>query len=119
MQTPAVEVAPGVSWGLGWAIERDSTDNELAHHGDNSDSGFTAFTLMDVERKCGLVYFANSANGLSIVKELTMLIPGTHPGLALLNYERYDTPAALAGARIATKLRTGGIDAAMAEYHRI
>lgn len=119
MQTPAVEVSPGVSWGLGWAIESDSTGKALAHHGDNSDSGFTAFTLLDVDRQCGLVYFANSANGLSIVKEMASIIPGKHPGLALLNYERYDTPASVAGARIAAKLRSGGIDAAMAEYHRI
>src|SRR5438045_1798397 len=59
MQTPAVEVAPGVSWGLGWAIEKDSTATDLAHHGDNSDSGFTAFSLLAVDRQCGLVYFAN------------------------------------------------------------
>jgi CubicO group peptidase (beta-lactamase class C family) len=119
MQTPAVDVAPGVSWGLGWAIEKDSTGSALAHHGDNSDSGFTAFTLLDVERQCGLVYFANSANGLSIVREAASIIPRTHPGLALLNYERYDSPAALARARIAAKLRSGGIAAAMAEYHRL
>ena len=119
MQTPAVDVAPGLSWGLGWAIETDSTGKALAHHGDNSDSGFTAFTLLSVERQCGVVYFANSANGLSIVKEVAAIIPAAHPGLALLNYEPYDSPASLARARIAGKLGSGGIDAAMAEYRRI
>ncbi len=119
MQTPVVDVAPGVSWGLGWAIETDSTGKALAHHGDNSDSGFTAFTLLNVERQCGLVYFANSANGLSIVREMASVIPGSHPGLALLDYERYNAPSALARVSLARKLRTGGIDAAMAEYHRL
>ncbi|HEY3133474.1 MAG TPA: serine hydrolase [Gemmatimonadaceae bacterium] len=119
MQTAAVEVAPGVGWGLGWAIEQDSTGRELVHHGDNSDSGFTAFTLLNVERQCGLVYFANSANGLSVVKELAAVIPGSHPGLAMLEYEPYTAPGALARTQIAAKLRAGGIDAAMAEYHRI
>ncbi|HMI55624.1 MAG TPA: serine hydrolase [Gemmatimonadaceae bacterium] len=119
MRTPAVGVAPSVSWGLGWAIEQDSSGIRLAHHGDNSDSGFTAFTLLDVDRQCGLVYFANSANGLSIVREVANAISGTHPGLALLNYERYDTPAWRAGVRIVGKLRSGAIDAALAEYHRI
>ena len=119
MQTPVVDVAPSVSWGLGWAIETDSTGKALAHHGDNSDSGFTAFTLLNVERQCGLVYFANSANGLSIVREIASVIPGSHPGLALLDYETYDAPSALARASLARKLRTGGIDAAMAEYHRL
>ena len=119
MQTPVVDVAPGVSWGLGWAIETDSTGKALAHHGDNSDSGFTAFTLLNVERQCGLVYFANSANGLSIVREIASIIPGSHPGLALLDYETYDAPSASVRASLARKLRTGGIDAAMAEYHRL
>jgi len=119
MQTPAVDVAPGVSWGLGWAIEKDSADTALAHHGDNSNSGFTAFTLLNVQRQCGLVYFANSTNGLSIVKEVASVIPGAHPGLALLNYERYDARAALARARVAAKLRSGGIDAALLEYRKI
>lgn len=119
MQTPVIEVAPGVSWGLGWAIETDSTGKALAHHGDNSDSGFTAFTLLNIERQCGLVYFTNSANGLSIVHQIASIIPGTHPGLALLNYESYGAPTALARARIARRLRSGGIDAAMAEYHRL
>jgi len=119
MQTPVVDVAPGVSWGLGWAIETDSTGKALAHHGDNSDSGFTAFTLLNVERQCGLVYFANSANGLSIVREIASIIPGSHPGLGLLDYETYNAPSALARASLARKLRTGGIDAAMAEYHRL
>src|SRR5205085_5009930 len=119
MQTPAVDVAPGVSWGLGWAIEKDSVGTDLAHHGDNSDSGFTAFTLLDVTRQCGLVYFANSANGLSIVREIAATIPGTHPGLALLGYEPYNAPAAVARARIAHKLQNGGIDPALAEYHRL
>ena len=119
MQTPAVDVAPGVSWGLGWAIEHDSAGKALAHHGDNSDSGFTAFSMLDVERQCGLVYFANSANGLSIVREVAAIIPGSHPGLALLDYELYNAPSALARAAIARKFRSGGIDAAMVEYHRL
>ena len=119
MMTPVADVAPGVNWALGWAIEKDSGDTRLAHHGDNSDSGFTAFTLLDVRRQCGLVYFANSANGLSIVREIASTIPGSHPGVALLPYERYDAPPSLARGRIARKLRTGGIDAALAEYQRI
>jgi len=119
MTTPAVDVAPSVGWGLGWAIEKDSAGNRLAHHGDNSDSGFTSFTMLDPARQCGLVYFANSANGLSIVREVASTIPGPHPGLALLNYDRYNSPPTIAGARIAAKLRSGGIDAALAEYRRI
>ncbi|HJP60421.1 MAG TPA: serine hydrolase [Gemmatimonadaceae bacterium] len=118
MMTPAVDVAPGVSWGLGWAIEKDSADYRLAHHGDNSDSGFTAFTLIDVPRQCGLVYFTNSTNGLSITRVVAALMPGSHPGLALLNYAPYDAPPSLTRARIARLLRSSGINAALTEYQR-
>jgi CubicO group peptidase (beta-lactamase class C family) len=119
MLTPAVDVAPGVSWGLGWAIEKDSLDYRIAHHGDNSNSGFTAFTLIDVPRQCGFVYLTNSNNGLSIASEVAALVPGTHPGLALLNYPRYNAPSSLARARIARRLKSRGIDAALAEYRDI
>lgn len=116
MMTPAVDVAPGVSWGLGWAIEKDSTDFRIAHHGDNSNSGFTAFTMIDVPRQCGFVYLTNSNNGLSIAPTIAALVPGTHPGLAMLNYPVYNAPSSLARARVARTLRTKGIDAALAEY---
>ena len=119
MATPTVDVIPGVGWGLGWAIEKDSTNPRLAHHGDNSDSGFTAFTLIDLPRQCGFVYFANSTNGLSITREMAALVPGEHPGLALLNYAPYTAPSLVARTRIARALRSKGIDAALAEYQRI
>ena len=116
MMTPAVDVAPGVSWGLGWAIEKNSADFRIAHHGDNSNSGFTSFTMMDVPRQCGFVYLANSNNGLSIAPTIAALVPGAHPGLAMLNYPVYNAPSSLARARVARTLRTKGIDAALAEY---
>ena len=116
MITPAVDVAPGVSWGLGWAIENDSMSPRLAHHGDNSDSGFTAFALIDISRRCGLVYFANSSNGLSVTREFAALVPGAHPGLALLNYAPYNSASSVARARIARALRSKGINAALSEY---
>lgn len=118
MMTPAVDVAPGVSWGLGWAIETDSTGYRLAHHGDNSNSGFTAFTLIDVPRQCGLVYFANSTSGLSITRVVSAIMPGSHPGLALLNYPLYNAPASITRGRIARLLRSSGVNAALSEYQR-
>lgn len=118
MMTPVIEVAPNVSWGLGWAIEGDSLDYRIAHHGDNSNSAFTAFTLIDVRRQCGFVYLTNSNNGLSIAREVASIVPGAHPGLALLNYPVYSSPHFVARARIARLLRSKGIDAALAEYRQ-
>jgi tetratricopeptide (TPR) repeat protein len=111
------DVAPGVSWGLGWASNTIRRARRWRILRDNSDSGFTAFTLLNVERQCGLVYFANSANGLSIVRDCEHN-PRAHAGLALLDYE-LRAPSAVARKRIAARLRNGGIDAALAEYRRI
>ncbi|HJP85399.1 MAG TPA: serine hydrolase, partial [Gemmatimonadaceae bacterium] len=119
MMTPAVEAAPNVSWGLGWAIEKDSLDYRIAHHGDNSNSGFTAFTMIDIPRQCGFVYLTNSNNGLSIAREVAALVPGNHPALALLNYPRYNSPYFVARARVARVVKARGIDAALAEYRQL
>ena len=119
MMTPAIDVAAGVSWGLGWAIEKDSTDYRLAHLGDNSDSGFTAFTLIDVPRQCGLVYFTNSTSGLSIVRTVAASMPGSHPGLALLDYPPYDAPPSITRARVVKTFRSSGVNAALAEYQHL
>lgn len=119
MMTPVVDVAPNLGWALGWAIEKDSLDYRIAHYGDNSNSAFTAFTLIDVPRQCGFVYFTNSNNGLSIAREVAALVPGTHSGFALLNYPLYSSPYFVARARIAKVLKSKGIDAALAEYRQI
>jgi tetratricopeptide (TPR) repeat protein len=75
--------------------------------------------MMDVNRKCGLVYLTNSTNGLSIVKEIAAAIPGSHPGVELLPYERYNARAALARRELARALRSGGVDSALALYRTI
>ncbi|MFL5556972.1 MAG: serine hydrolase [Gemmatimonadaceae bacterium] len=116
MRAPVVSVATNVGWGLGWAIEENPAGVVLAHHGDNSNSGFTAFALVDPQRRCGLVYFANSANGLSIVREVASVIPGAHPGVDLLPYERYAAPAALARRQLAQALRAKGVDSVIVLY---
>jgi tetratricopeptide (TPR) repeat protein len=116
--TPAVDVAPGVGWGLGWAIEKDSLDFRIAHHGDNSNSAFTAFTMIDVPRQCGFVYLTNSNNGLSIAREVAAFVPGQHAGLALLNYPTYNATSSIVRARIARILKSKDINAALAEYRR-
>ena len=110
MIRPAIEISPGVAWGLGWAIETGSRGVSLAHHGDNSNSGFTSFALLDVGRRCGLVYFANSVNGLSIVREMARAISGSHPAPELLTYERYSSPGSLTRTRVAHALRTRSIE---------
>ena len=62
----------------------------LWHWGDNGDT--KAYVLADSKQKTGLVMFANSANGLTIINELVGNVMGNdHPSLAWLNLERYNS----------------------------
>jgi CubicO group peptidase (beta-lactamase class C family) len=119
MISPAVNVAPAIEWGLGWGIEGGSAGPSLWHHGDNSNSGFTAFALVNVRRRCGLVYFANSVSGLSIAKEIAGLVSGTHPSIAWIGYESYAAPALGLRRKIGRTLRTSGATGAIVEYRQL
>jgi CubicO group peptidase (beta-lactamase class C family) len=82
--------SPTVSWGLGWGLEKIQDGMAFWHWGDNGDT--KAFVLAAPKQKTGLVMFANSANGLSIINELVGSVMGNdHPALAWLNLERYNS----------------------------
>jgi tetratricopeptide (TPR) repeat protein len=119
MMSPAIQVAPEIQWGLGWGIESGSAGISLWHHGDNSNSGFTAFALATVPRRCGLVYFANSVSGLSIAKEIAALLSGTHPSIAWIAYDSYSAPALVLRRKIGRTLRSSGAAAAIVEYRQL
>lgn len=83
------EKSPQVFWGLGVGIEKTDEGESIWHWGDQGDSKayFTAF----LPKKEAIIYFANSANGLSITKEiLDDAIGGTHPAIEYLDYPKYD-----------------------------
>jgi CubicO group peptidase (beta-lactamase class C family) len=86
-----------VAWGLGTGIERSPEGVRLWHWGDNGNS--KAFYIVDPARGDGLVYFSNSFNGLSIVRDLLELsMSGDHPLLdspLLADYPPYDSAAFL------------------------
>jgi CubicO group peptidase (beta-lactamase class C family) len=119
MMTPAIEVAPSIQWGLGWGIESGSPGTSMWHHGDNSNTGFTAFTLLNVRQRCGVVYFANTVSGLSIAKEVAALVSGSHVSAAWIGYDRYTAPALVLRRRIGRTLRASGAAAAIAEYRQL
>jgi CubicO group peptidase (beta-lactamase class C family) len=95
MFTPQINVnakAPQVFWGLGVGLETTEEGKSFWHWGDQGDS--KAYLTAFLPKKDAIVYFANSSNGLSITTEiLADAIGGTHPGVAWLNYDRYDSPA--------------------------
>ena len=87
LNTAEPKLASNVSWGIGWGLEKTADGITFWHWGDNGDT--KAFVLASPQRKTGLVMFANSANGLSIIDELIGSAMGNdHPALAWLNLEK-------------------------------
>ena len=90
LDAPDAKRSPTVSWGLGWGLEKTQDGMAFWHWGDNGDT--KAFVLAAPKQKSGLVMFANSANGLSIINELVGSVMGNdHPALAWLKPEPYNS----------------------------
>lgn len=89
-----VEDGGSVAWGLGTGLELSDDGVRVWHWGDNNNS--KAFYVADPRTGQGIVYFANSYNGLSLVGEiLEVAMPGEHPllqGALLADYPAYDSP---------------------------
>lgn len=65
-------------WGLGWGIEETQQGTNIWHWGNNGE--FRSLVVANLENGLGLVYVANSANGLKpIGKILDQTIGGVHP----------------------------------------
>jgi len=94
LNSPDAKRSETVSWGLGWGLEKTNDGMAFWHWGDNGDT--KAFVLAFEKRKTGMVMFANSSNGLSVINELVDKAFGSdHPALAWLNLEQYNSPARL------------------------
>lgn len=74
----AVDAGLGLSWGLGWGIERRGDGAYIWQWGNNS--GYRAFAIVSVGTGDGLVMLTNSENGLALAEPLTQtILPGAHP----------------------------------------
>jgi tetratricopeptide (TPR) repeat protein len=90
LDKPDAKRSSDVLWGLGWGLEKTADGTAFWHWGDNGDT--KAFVLAYPQRKTGLVMFANSANGLSLLNELVRSAMGNdQPALAWLNLEQYNS----------------------------
>lgn len=91
---PAEEYPGSLSWGLGVGLQHTEQGDIFWHWGDNHT--FRCFFAAYPKERIGVVYFANSANGLGIIKEiLTHSIGGTHAISSLpmvAGYPRFDSP---------------------------
>lgn len=80
---------PELYWGLGVGLEINNDTKYFWHWGDQGDS--KCFMKADLKAKDAILYFTNSANGLSIADGMMEdALGGTTPALAWLNYERYN-----------------------------
>ena len=105
------ELSTNVFWGLGWGIEMASNGESIWHWGDNGD--FKAFVLASLKDKSGMVFFANSANGLSIADSLAEEVMGyPQPLFAWTKFDAYDSPA----MRFAREAREKGGRAALNDF---
>ena len=79
-----------VSWGLGIGLEHTKQDY-IWHWGDNGN--FKAYFCVSLTNGKGLVYFANSHNGLSIRDRLvSAVLPGDHPAHRWVKYQQIEHP---------------------------
>lgn len=110
---PTAKPLTDVAWGLGWGIQQTSDGASFWHWGDNGDA--KAFIVANESQKLGVVVFANSANGLSIMREIVAIaVGGTQPGLNWLNYESYNSPSKLLLKSVLAK----GAEVALSEYRK-
>lgn len=107
---------PGIFWGLGWGLEGEDTFWHWGH-----EDAWRAFVVVRRNGKAGFVYFANSHEGLSIVKALSdLVIGGPRPALAWLSeYEQHDDPRRAARKEIDRTFREGGIEAGARRYREL
>lgn len=74
--------APGIYWGLGWAIEHSSEHRAIWHWGDNP--GFRALAMADLNSMDAVVVLAATESGMPQAKAaIRQALPGPHPGLDL------------------------------------
>lgn len=67
----------GLSWGLGWGIEREKDDLFIWHWGDNP--GYRAFAVASAQTGDGFVLLTNSDDGLALAAPIAALVvPGAH-----------------------------------------
>jgi len=105
------ELSKSVFWGLGIGIQETADGESLWHWGDNG--AFKCYAVVYPKQKFGLVYFANSENGLSIAREvIRTAIGGDQPALRWVKYDSYDSTA----IQFAKAVREDGAAQAISQF---
>ena len=92
MLEPQIKINNELSWSLGFGIEKTQKGDAFWQWGDFGI--YKGFIKILREQKSGVIYFTNSTNGLSIVRDIMELVfgYGEHPSISWLDYESYNTP---------------------------
>ena len=116
MVKPQIAVSskfPQLYWGLGWGLEKTEKDVSFWQWGD---SGVTRnYISACMSQKNAVIWFTNSENGLSFLREvLDDGGAGGQQGALYLDYERYDSVPWMLRSQIVKD----GAPAALATYRR-
>ena len=88
---PQAEVFSGVSWGLGVGLQTTADGVSFWHWGSNR-YGKAYFVVFE-HQQTGMVVFANSVHGLSIMPAIVAeAVGGAQPAMAWLRVEPYTSP---------------------------
>jgi CubicO group peptidase (beta-lactamase class C family) len=116
MLSPQIDVDSGVTWGLGIGLQENDAGSAFWHWGDNTN--YKAYTITYPDRRVGVVWFANSDHGQSILSSmLAHTVGGFHPAAEWLDYEQYDAPSRFVRETLTNTYEAEGIEAAVALYH--
>ncbi|MCW3465301.1 serine hydrolase [Chitinophaga nivalis] len=105
---------PQLAWGMGIGLARTPDARYAWHWGDQGDS--KAYFAANIATRDAVLYFTNSANGLSIAGDLCQLTIGGEQGdhIRWVEYGKYD-PAVVA---LLTAIQDNGAAAALKAYQR-
>jgi CubicO group peptidase (beta-lactamase class C family) len=107
------EISTEIGWGLGWGLQTTGEGTSFWHWGDNGNN--KSFIVAFDKQKSGAVILTNSANGLSIIKEiLADGVGGKYPALAWINYESFEAP----GRVLLKAILNEGAEKALRDYRQ-
>ncbi len=105
-------------WGLGWGLQEGRRGPSFWHWGDQGTA--RCFVLAYPEDGDALVYFTNSANGLTIGPAiLDLAFDDDHWPLRWLEYGRYDDPVRLARLEVTQAFLDEGTEAGIEAFDRV
>ena len=87
------QTSAGIRWGLGVGLLQQAGDQGFWHWGDNGD--FRCFVYVSRTRQQGVVYFANSRHGLSVLSAVPARVLGllVRAIADFLEYDPYQSPS--------------------------